>query len=41
MIADGALTTTVAAQFPLDDIAAAHETVEAAKHMGNVILDIA
>jgi len=41
MIADGALTTTIAARFPLDDIAAAHEMVEAAKHMGNVILDIA
>lgn len=41
MIADGALTTTIAARFPLDDIVAAHEMVEAAKHMGNVILDIA
>jgi NADPH2:quinone reductase len=41
MIADGALTTTIAARFPLDDIAAAHEMVEAAQHMGNVILDIA
>ena len=41
MIADGALTTTLAARFPLDDIVAAHEMVEAAQHMGNVILDIA
>ncbi len=41
MLADGALTTTVAARFPLDDIAAAHEMVEAAKHIGNVVLDIA
>ncbi|NNE84582.1 MAG: NADPH:quinone reductase [Alphaproteobacteria bacterium] len=41
MIADGALTTTIAARFPLDDIAAAHEMVEAAQHLGNVVLDIA
>jgi NADPH2:quinone reductase len=41
MLADGALTTTIAARFPLDDIAAAHEMVEAAKHIGNVVLDIA
>jgi NADPH2:quinone reductase len=41
MVADGALTTTIAARFPLDDIAAAHEMVEAAKHLGNVVLDIA
>ncbi len=41
MIADGALTTTNAARFPLDDIAAAHEMVEAAQHIGNVVLDIA
>jgi len=41
MIADGALTTTIAARFPLDDIVAAHEMVEAAKHIGNVVLDIA
>ena len=41
MLADGALTTTIAARFPLDNIAAAHEVVEAAKHIGNVVLDIA
>ena len=40
MIADGALTTTIAARFPLDDIVAAHEMVEAARHLGNVVLDI-
>ena len=40
MLAADALTTTIAARFPLDDIAAAHEMVEAAKHMGNVILEI-
>jgi len=41
MLADGALATTIAARFPLDDIAAAHEMVEAAQHIGNVVLDIA
>ncbi len=41
MLADGALTTTIAARFPLDDIVAAHEMVEAAKHIGNVVVDIA
>lgn len=41
MLADGALTTTIAARFPLDEIAAAHEMVEAARHIGNVVLDIA
>jgi NADPH2:quinone reductase len=41
MLTDGALTTTIAARFPLDDIVAAHEMVEAAQHMGNVVLDIA
>ncbi|MDH3739371.1 MAG: NADPH:quinone reductase [Alphaproteobacteria bacterium] len=41
MIADGALTTTIAASFPLDEIAAAHDMVEAAQHIGNVVLDIA
>ena len=40
MITDGALTTTIAARFPLDEIAAAHEMVEAAQHIGNVVLDI-
>ncbi|MBS28570.1 MAG: NADPH:quinone oxidoreductase [Alphaproteobacteria bacterium] len=40
MLADGALTTVVAGRFPLEEIAAAHEMVEAAKHIGNVVLDI-
>ena len=40
MLADGALKTTIAARFPLTDIVAAHEMVEAAKHIGNVVLDI-
>lgn len=40
MLSEGALTTTLAKRFPLDDIAAAHEVVEKAAHMGNVILDI-
>ena len=40
MLAAGALATTIAARFPLEDIAAAHEMVEAARHMGNVILEI-
>jgi NADPH2:quinone reductase len=41
MLADGALQTTIATRFPLGDIVAAHEIVEAAQHMGNVVLDIA
>lgn len=41
MLAAGALTTTIAARYPLDDIVAAHEMVQAAKHIGNVVLDIA
>jgi len=40
MLADGSLKTTIAGRFPLDDIVAAHEMVEAAKHIGNVIVDI-
>jgi len=40
MLADGSLKTTIAQRFSLDDIVAAHEMVEAAKHMGNVVLDI-
>jgi NADPH:quinone reductase len=41
MLADGALQTTIAARFPLDNIVAAHEMVEAARHIGNVVLDVA
>jgi NADPH2:quinone reductase len=41
MLADGTLQTTIAARFPLDDIVAAHDMVEAAQHIGNVVLDIA
>lgn len=40
MLAEGTLKTTIAARFPLDEIVAAHEMVEAAKHIGNVVLDI-
>lgn len=40
MLAAGALKTTIAARFPLDGIGAAHEMVEKAAHMGNVVLDI-
>jgi hypothetical protein len=35
------LQTTIAARFPLDEIVAAHDMVEAARHIGNVIVDIA
>ncbi len=35
------LIYTVAARFPLDEIAAAHEAVESGGVMGNVVLDIA
>jgi NADPH2:quinone reductase len=41
MLTAGALRTTIAARFPLDEIVAAHEMVEAAQHIGNVVLDIA
>ena len=41
MLADATLKTTIAAHFPLDDIVAAHEMVEAAQHIGNVVVDIA
>ncbi|MBO6784660.1 MAG: NADPH:quinone reductase [Alphaproteobacteria bacterium] len=41
MLADGALETTIAKRFPLDEIVAAHKMVEDAKHIGNVVLDIA
>jgi NADPH2:quinone reductase len=41
MLADDRLTTTIAARFPLEEIAAAHDMVEAARHIGNVVVDIA
>ena len=40
MMKHGALQHTVAARFPLADIAAAHEAVESGAVMGNVVLDI-
>ena len=41
MLTDGALQTTIAARFQMDDIVAAHAMVEAAQHIGNVVVDIA
>lgn len=41
MLAEGRLVTTIAARFSLDDIVAAHELVESAKYVGNVLLDVA
>jgi hypothetical protein len=32
---------SVPSPFPLEDIVAAHEKVEAAQHIGNVVVDIA
>jgi NADPH:quinone reductase len=40
MLAEGALTTTIAERYGLDDVVAAHEAVEKATHMGNIVLDI-
>lgn len=40
MLADGSLKTTIAERFALDDIVAAHEMVERATHMGNVVLEV-
>jgi len=40
MLAAGALKTTIAKRFALDDVAAAHRMVEEASHMGNVVVDI-
>lgn len=40
MLTEGALSTTIAARFPLEDIQAAHEMVEATGHIGNVVLDV-
>ena len=39
-IEDGRLTHAVAARFPLNDIAGAHELVESGDYMGNVVLNI-
>lgn len=41
MLADGSLKTTIAKRFSLEDIVAAHQMVEAGRHIGNVVLDIA
>ncbi len=40
MLSDGALKTTIAERFSLDNIVASHEMVERAAHMGNVVLEI-
>ncbi|MCZ6604417.1 MAG: hypothetical protein O7A03_04660 [Alphaproteobacteria bacterium] len=40
MLAKGALETGIAVRV-LDEIVAAHEMVEQAAHIGNVVLDIA
>ena len=41
MLADNGLKTTIAARFPLEEIVAAHDMVEAARHIGNVVVDLA
>lgn len=41
MLADGTLKTSIAKRFSLDEIVEAHEMVEAAKHLGNLVIDIA
>jgi NADPH2:quinone reductase len=40
MLSEGALTTTIAQSFPLDEICAAHDIVEKAAHIGNVVIDL-
>ena len=40
MLAEDSLQTTIAARFALENIVAAHELVESAKYVGNVVLDI-
>jgi NADPH2:quinone reductase len=40
MVSDSGLVTTIAKTFPLDEVQASHEMVEAAKHIGNVVLEI-
>lgn len=39
-MAEGRLTNRVAAEFPLEDIATAHETVEAGRQVGSVVVTI-
>jgi NADPH2:quinone reductase len=40
LLEEGKLQHTIGARFPLDDIAAAHEAVEAGSLIGNVVLDL-
>ena len=40
MLAEDSHQTTIAARFALENIVAAHELVESAKYVGNVVLDI-
>jgi len=40
LLAEGRLAHTIAARFPLSEIAAAHETVEAGRQVGNVIVTL-
>ncbi len=40
MLESGGLTHSIGARFPLGEIAAAHETVEAGHLVGNVVLDL-
>jgi NADPH2:quinone reductase len=40
MLAEGTLKTTIAKRFSLGDIIKAHEMVESARHIGNVVLEV-
>jgi len=40
MLADGVVKTTIAKRFTLNDIVLAHEMVESARHIGNVVIDV-
>lgn len=40
LLSNGTLQTTIAERFQLDDMVSAHEMVEAARHIGNVVIDI-
>ncbi|MBT5941139.1 MAG: NADPH:quinone reductase [Rhodospirillaceae bacterium] len=40
IIADGALSTTIAKKYPLEETSAAHNMVEKGAHMGNVVIEI-
>ena len=40
MLANGVLKTTIAKRFSLNDIVEGHKMVEAARHIGNVVIDI-